>query len=118
MHKAHGFDHADMPLMQVGDLVMSPNTDIPFGKPFRMGLAEYTIFDKATEEGYQAGLQAHVHCIEDHGNCDPIALDEKQLGLVLDAFVPKGLTEHNDGVWRAAFIAGWFAVFLGVASLE
>ena len=57
-HNTQPFN-GDFPMETIGDMLISPNTDIPFGKEFRMGLAIYTIYDKAIENGYNAGIEAH-----------------------------------------------------------
>jgi hypothetical protein len=107
-------DFSDVPLEEIGGLVISPNSDIPFGKQFRMGLAEYTIYDRAVEQGYNAGILAHLQFIQDHDNCAPVMLDDVSFTQVIHAFVPAGLTEHNESVWSAHFIAGWVSVGLGL----
>lgn len=93
----------------------SPRTDIPFGKPFQMGLAVYTISDRAIENGYRAGIDTHKEYIRDHQNGDPVMLDDEQFLLVLKACTPAGLSERTTGLWRAHFIAGWTSVYLAVA---
>ena len=104
----------DMPFEEIGGLEISPYTDIPFGKQFRMGLAEYTIYDKAVEDGYHAGIQEHLQFIQDHNNCPPVMLDEVSFTLMLKSFTPTGMTEHNTSMWNAHFIAGWVSVGLGL----
>jgi hypothetical protein len=107
-------DYADVPFEQIGDLVISPQTDIPFGEPFRMGLAVYTIYDRAVKDGYQAGIQRHLEFIQDHPGCSPTILDDEGFHLVLDTFMPEGLSEHDASQWRSSFIAGWASIFLGL----
>ena len=46
--------HADVPFEEIGGVIISAQTDIPFGKPFQMGLVIYTIYDQAAETGYHA----------------------------------------------------------------
>jgi hypothetical protein len=106
----------DMPFEKIGGIEISPNTDIPFGKQFRMGLAEYTIYDRAVEEGYHAGIQAHLEFIHDHNNCPPTMFDEVGFSMVLKSFTPAGMTEHNESIWKAHFIAGWVSVSLGLVA--
>jgi hypothetical protein len=98
----------------IADLTISLETDIPFGKQLYMGLYEYTIYERATEEGYYAGIVAHLKFIHDHGDDPPAMLDDEGFALMLNAFMPKGLPAHDQSMWRAHFITGWSAVFLGL----
>ncbi len=68
---------ADVPFEQIGALTFSPQTDIPFGKPFRMGLFEYTFYDQALKAGYEADIGSHLEFIQDHQGCPPLMLDDK-----------------------------------------
>jgi hypothetical protein len=106
------------PVETIGGLTISPETDIPFGKPFRMGLYEYTIYEHATEQGYYAGIAAHIDFIRDQGDDPPAMLDDEEFTLALDAFTPKDLSEHNRAMFRAHFIAGWASVFLGLVRMD
>jgi hypothetical protein len=98
----------------IAGLTVSPETDIPFGKQLHMGLYEYTIYEHATEQGYYAGIAAHLKFIHDHGDDPPAMLDDEGFIAVLNAFMPEGMREHDRSMWRAHFIAGWAAVFLGL----
>jgi len=102
------------PMETVAGLTVSPETDIPFGKQLRMGLYEYTIYERATEQGYAAGIAAHLDFIHKSGNCEPSMLDDIGFMRMLNALMPRGLPPHRPVVWRAHFIAGWSAVFLGL----
>lgn len=95
-------------------LTISPETDIPFGKQLHMGLYQYTIYERATEQGYYAGAAAHLNFMHDQGDTPPAMLDDACFTTLLNAFMPKDLAEHNRSMWRAHFIAGWSAVFLGL----
>jgi len=97
-----------------GGLTYAPGSDLPFGKQFRMGYAIYTIYDRVVEEGYQAGIRAHQDLMRRVNAGTPGMLDDAQFALVLSSFTPKGLSDYNAGQWRAHFIAGWAAVFLGL----
>lgn len=112
-NKSETLDHLPEHLTVAG-LTISPETDIPFGKQFQMGLYEYTIYERATEQGYYAGIAAHLDFIHTHDDCPPAMLDDAQFTLTLDAFTPKDLPAHDRAMWRAHFIAGWSAVFLGL----
>ena len=102
-------------LETIAGLTVSPETDIPFGKQFQMGHYEYTIYDRAVEQGYQAGIAHHRSFMQDLGDDGPPAmLDDAQFTFVLDAFTPKELSAHDSAMWRAYFIAGWCAVYLGL----
>src|SRR5215472_8423648 len=89
------------PQETIAGLTLSPETDIPFGKQFQMGLYEYTIYEHATEQGYLAGIAAHLNFIHDHGDDPPVMLDDEGFKLVLDSFTPKELSTHNRAMWRA-----------------
>jgi hypothetical protein len=104
------------PVETIGDLTISPETDIPFGKPLQMGLYVYTIYESATEQGYQADIAAHQDFMHDQGNDTPAMLDDAQFTSVLDAFVPKELAARDQALWRAHFIAGWASIFLGLVA--
>jgi hypothetical protein len=104
-----------MPVQEtVGGITISPETDIPFGKQFVMGCYEYTIYERATEQGYQAGIAAHLDLIRHQGGGAPFAMDDAGFVLILDTLTPKDLPTHDRSMWRAHFIAGWSAVFLGL----
>jgi hypothetical protein len=108
-------DHNRVPQIEtIAGLDISPETDIPFGKPFQMGLYEYTIYERATEDGYHAGIAAHIGFMHDQGSDTPAMLDDEGFRIVLDGLMPKDLSEHNRSMWRAHFIAGWASVFLGL----
>jgi hypothetical protein len=104
-----------LPLIEtIAGLTVSPETDIPFGKPLHMGLYEYTIYERATEQGYYAGIAAHIGFMHDQETDAPVMLDDVQFALMMNAFVPQQLLAHDKAMWRAHFIAGWSAVFLGL----
>jgi hypothetical protein len=108
-------DHNHVPQIEtIAGLDISPETDIPFGKPFHMGLYEYTIYERATEDGYHAGIAAHIDFMHDQNDGMPAMLDDEGFRIVLDGLMPKDLSEHNRSMWRAHFIAGWASVFLGL----
>ena len=102
------------PIETVAGLAISPETDIPFGKQLHMGLYEYTIYERATEQGYYAGIAHHLNFMHDQGDIPPAMLDDEGFIAMLNAFTPEGLREHDRSMWRAHFIAGWSAVFLGL----
>ncbi len=99
---------------EIEGLTVSPRTDIPFGKQFQMGMAEYTIYDRAIEQGYDAGIRAHLDYLEHEKLTTPVILDDVQFATVLDAFIPTHLEGYNKSLWRAHFLAGWISVFLGL----
>jgi ribosome modulation factor len=106
------------PVETVVGLTISPETDIPFGKPFRMGFYEYMIYERATEQGYQAGVAAHLSFMHDQGDRAPAMLDDEQFTIMLDAFMPKELPTHDRLMWRSHFIAGWASIFLGLDRVD
>lgn len=113
------YSDTDVPFARIGDLLISPQTDIPFGEQFRMGLAEYTIYDQAVKAGYGAGIRRHLECLHELRNQPdhtPLLLDDEGLRLVLDAFIPQELNEHGASLWRASFILGWTSVSLGLVA--
>jgi hypothetical protein len=102
------------PTETIAGLTLSPETDIPFGKQFRMGFYEYTIYESAVEQGYQAGIARHQDLMRDLNNGIPVMLDDAQFAAMLDAFEPKEIPSRDKALWRAHFIAGWCSVFLGL----
>jgi hypothetical protein len=50
-------DDTPLPLETVGGFTISPQSDLPFDKQFRMGLVEHTIYECVGEEGYNAGIR-------------------------------------------------------------
>ena len=102
---------------EIEGLTVSPRTDIPFGKQFQMGLAEYTIYDRAIEQGYEAGIHAHLDYLEHEKLTTPVILDDVQFAMVLDTITPKHLEGYNKSLWRAHFLAGWASVYLGFVCL-
>lgn len=102
------------PLEMIGDLVISPGTDIPFGKKMRFGLTERTIYETAVEDGYHMGIRAHQAFLCDHAVQEPVALDDKQFSMIIKRLLPLELTTFDQGLWRAYFIVGWTSVYLGV----
>lgn len=109
---------SDVPFETIEGLTISPQTDIPFGKPFRMGLVEHTIYDRAVEQGYDAGIRTHLTFLQDHQGCPPVMLDDAGFALMFKSFMPKGMNEHDVSLWRSSFIAGWASVFLGLVRVE
>jgi hypothetical protein len=113
-------DHLDQsleyepPTETIAGLTLSPETDIPFGKPFCMGLHEYIIYESAVERGYKAGIARHQDLVRDLNDGVPVMLDDTQFTAMLDAFVPKEMSSRDKALWRAHFIAGWCSVFLGL----
>ncbi|MBA2679568.1 MAG: hypothetical protein H0U76_14375 [Ktedonobacteraceae bacterium] len=103
---------------EIEGLTVSPRTDIPFGKPFQMGLAEYTIYDRAIEQGYEAGIAAHFDYLAHQKITTPVMFDDALFETVLDTFTPKQLEGYNKSLWRAHFLAGWTSVYLGVVRLH
>ncbi|MBV9230904.1 MAG: hypothetical protein JOZ18_16460 [Chloroflexi bacterium] len=111
-------EKAPPPLEMIGDLLYSPDTDIPFGKPMRIGLTEYTIYESAIEDGYQAGIQAHQLFLHDLNRTMPVALDDKQFTMIIKQLLPKDLSPFNKQLWRSFFIAGWMSICLGITIEE
>ncbi len=106
------------PLEMIGDLIVSPGTDIPFGKQVRIGLTEQTIYESAIEKGYLVGVRAHQVFLKDHDTNMPIVLDDKQFSMIIKRLLPEGLTPFDEGLWRSFFIVGWTSVYLGVEPVE
>ena len=102
----------------IAGLDVYPAADLPFGKQFRMGQVIYTIYDRAVEHGFQAGVKMHLDLIREMELDTPVAVDEKQFTAMLNACAPKELSSENNHLWRAHFIAGWSSVFLGLADLK
>ncbi len=102
---------------EIEGLTVSPRTDIPFGKQLQMGLAEYTIYDRAIEQGYEAGIAAHLDYLAHQKITTPVMFDDAMFATVLDAFTPKQVEGYNKSLWRAHFIAGWVSLYLGCVRL-
>ncbi len=113
-------DHLDRlqeyepPMETIAGMSVSPKTDIPFGKQFQMGFYEYTIYESAVEQGYQAGIARHQDLARDLNEGAPVMLDDTQFAAILDAFMPNEMSSRDNALWRAHFIAGWCSVFLGL----
>lgn len=102
---------------EIEGLTVSPRTDIPFGKQFQMGMAEYTIYDRAIEQGYEAGSAAHLDYLAHQKLTTPVMLDDAMFTTVLDTLIPKHLEGYNKSLWRAHFLAGWTSLYLGCVRL-
>jgi len=119
MTQPFSYSEADLPpLEEIGDLTISPQTDIPFGKQFRMGQVIYTIYETAIEKGYDAGIRAHLDYMAHEQSANPGMLDDTMFHVVLDGFTPKELEGYERATWRAHFIAGWVTVYLGLVQLD
>ena len=110
-------DENPPPLETVGGFTISPQSDLPFGKQFRMGLVEHTIYERAVEDGYNAGIKWHLQYRFDHGWCDPGMRDEEQFARLVTQFLLKGLNTYRAGLRKSSFIAGWAAMFLGLVQV-
>ena len=106
------------PLETIAGVTYSPGTDIPLGKTIRMGMRDYTIYESAIEQGYQAGIQAHREYLRDHESTTPVILDDAQFTLVIEHFMPGHLTPFNQGLWRSHFIVGWTCVYLDLPGMN
>jgi hypothetical protein len=106
------------PLEMIGDLVVSPGTDLPFGKQVRIGLTEQTIYESVVEKGYVTGIRAHQAFLKDHDSQTPVALDDKQFSMIIKHLLPENLTPFDQKLWRSFFIVGWTCVYLGVESAD
>jgi len=102
----------------IAGLDIIADADMPFGKHFQMGHVIYTIYDRAIENGYQAGVQSHLALIREMQLPAPFALDLEQFTALLSVCTPRDLGSENAGLWRAHFIAGWSSVFLGLTDLS
>ncbi len=102
----------------IADLSIMPHADLPFGKQFQMGQVIYTIYDRAVEQGFQAGIAAHFDYLSATKSDVPVILDEEGFAFVLRSCTPKDLDEENASLWKAHFIAGWASVFLGLSGLD
>jgi hypothetical protein len=102
------------PLQMIGDLIYSPGTDIPFGKQFRIGLTERTIYESAIEKGYTAGVRAHQTFLKDHQSTTPIMLDDRQFTMIIRHLLPQDYSTYDQGLWRSFFIIGWTCVYLNL----
>jgi hypothetical protein len=98
----------------IGDLIYSPGTDIPFGKRMQIGLNEQIIYESAVEDGYRAGIEAHLIFLRDTKSSQPMALDDRQFSMIIKHVLPKKLSRFDQGLWRSHFVAGWMAVYLGI----
>ncbi|GCE10876.1 hypothetical protein [Tengunoibacter tsumagoiensis] len=103
---------------RIGDLVISPTTDLPFGKVLLVGHNECMIYERIIEEGYLLGIRAHFTFLKDHERRKPVFFDDKQLTLVIDRFQPEDLTEAERDNWRSFFMAGWMSVTLGIITID
>jgi hypothetical protein len=111
-------DKAPFQIETIAGLSIAPHADLPFGKQVQMGQVIYTVYDRAIEQGYQAGVAAHFDYLHATQRTAPVILDETQFAFVLTSFTPSNLDETNAGLWKAHFIAGWASVFLGLSGLS
>jgi hypothetical protein len=102
----------------IAGLSIAPQADLPFGKQFQMGLAIYTIYDRATEQGFQAGAAAHLDYLESLHLDAPVMVDETHFALIFETFLPKDLSPENASIWKAHFIAGWASVYMGLSGMQ
>lgn len=102
-------------LEELGGLIYSPQTEYPFGKLIRLGGVSTLIFEKAIEDGYQAGLSAAAAHAEQGGEVE--VLTDRQFTALINQSLPSGLSARNQGIWRAYFIVGWTCFHLGLAEL-
>ena len=101
----------------VTGLSVMETADLPFGKQFQMGLVVYTIYDRAIEQGYQAGVAAHLDYLRELHLDTPVMPDEKQFVSLVNAYLPKTLDANNAQLWKGHFIAGWVSVYLGLSGM-
>jgi len=81
----------------------------------RIGLAEYTIYESAIEEGYRAGITAHRLFLRDHDRTIPVALDDKQFTMIIRQVLPRifRLLIRGCGV---PFYCGLMSICLGITA--
>ena len=74
-----------------------------------------TVYEHAIEQGYLAGMVAHLAILPNHHGMPGMPDDAGFTRRVLDAFTPEGMSEHDTATLRTHFVAGWESVFRGLA---
>jgi hypothetical protein len=106
-------EHEGVRLEMVGDLLIAPQSDIPFGKTIRLGTMKALIYERVIENGYLAGIQAykkHVETVQDY-----VVLTDHELTEMIDRLLPSGLSDRDVEVWRAHFVIGYVSAYTGAA---
>ena len=111
-------EEKELKIEEVAGLLHAPGADFVFGKYITIGTRKEMIFERAIEDGYRAGIQAHTKRFLDSEDGEIEALTDKQFTLLIDQLVPQHLTPTNADIWRAYFIIGWTCVTLGIANLD
>jgi hypothetical protein len=93
-----------------GGLLHRPGADYVFGKLVKIGSRDTLIFERATEDGYRAGIQAHADHLENQGEIE--ILTDYQFTRLINQRIPRTLASAAARIWRANFIVGWTCVAL------
>ena len=103
----------DVPFIMLGDVLCSPTLDLPFGKTIRLGPMKTLIFERAIEDGYNAGIQAHRERFE--AGHDETVLTDHEMTACIECRIPRNLSPRNEAIWRAYFIVGYVSAETGAA---
>lgn len=107
----------ELKLESVAGLLHAPGADYVFGKYITIGTRKELIFERAIEDGYRAGVQAHSrHFLGDEGEIE--VLDDTQFTALMDRLMPRDLSPRDTSTWRAHFIVGWTCVALCLVPLD
>ncbi len=104
------------PFENIAGVEYLPGTDLPFGKKLRIGKQETTIYERAIEEGYRAGIRAHARHYEQTNEIE--VLTDHRFTELIDQEIPRNLDADNTALWRSYFIVGWTCVSLFLVPLE
>jgi hypothetical protein len=118
--KKDGFKMKDgeINIEDVAGLLYAPGADFVFGKYVMIGTRKELIFQRAIEDGYRAGVQAHTKRFLGSEDGEIVALTDKELTALIDQLVPQHLTPTDTDIWRAHFIIGWTCVGLCLVPLD
>jgi hypothetical protein len=104
-------------LEEVAGLLCAPGADFVFGKYITIGTQTTMIFQRAIEDGYRAGIQAHAKRFLESDDGEIKALTDKEFTALIDQLIPQRLTPTDADMWKAYFIVGWTCVTLGIVPL-
>jgi hypothetical protein len=108
----------EMEIEEVAGLFYAPGADFVFGKYVKIGIRTEMIFQRAIEDGYYAGIQAHTDHFLQMDDGEMKALTDKEFTALIDTRIPHHLAPIDADMWRAYFIIGWTCVTLCIVPLD
>jgi hypothetical protein len=108
----------EIEIEEIAGLLHAPGADFVFGKYITIGTHTEMIFQRAVEDGYKAGVQAHTKRFLTSEEIELVLLTDKEFTELIDTLVPQHLTPTDADIWRAHFIVGWTCVGLRIVPLD